>query len=240
MEFLIWDALIQPLRVKSLEPEIRVRIARLVINNFRGVRDASIFFPKHAVLIGDNNTGKSTVLEALDLVLGPDRLSRQSPIDEHDFHLGMYRAKDAELDDQPRIMVEAVITGLSEEQRAHFNAHIEWWDNSKSEMYTAPDAQGLDNAPTEPALRVTFVGRYDPTEDDFEGKTYFAAFGDCIVNCHHALRYRCFDFLHTGGSNICSRHYLRSVPAQTIFVRLHCVCLTAPKPCAACANKSRS
>ena len=32
----------------------------------------------------------------------------------------------------------------------------------------------MDTAPTVPALRVTFIGRYDPLEDDFEGKTYFA------------------------------------------------------------------
>ena len=32
--------------------------------------------------------GKSTVLDAIDLCLGPDRLSRQPPVDEHDFHLG--------------------------------------------------------------------------------------------------------------------------------------------------------
>jgi putative ATP-dependent endonuclease of OLD family len=41
-------------------------------------------------LIGDNNTGKSTVLEAMDLVLGPDRLNRTPPIDEHDFYQGKY------------------------------------------------------------------------------------------------------------------------------------------------------
>lgn len=41
-------------------------------------------------------------------------------------------------------------------------------------LYVEPDAAGLDAAPTVPALRVTFIGRYDPLEDDFEGKTYFA------------------------------------------------------------------
>ena len=41
-------------------------------------------------MIGDNNTGKSTVLEAIDLVIGPDRLSNRSPIDEHDFYMGRY------------------------------------------------------------------------------------------------------------------------------------------------------
>lgn len=156
-----------------------VKVSRLLVENFRGVRKAVLLFPDHAVLIGDNNTGKSTVLEALDLVLGPDRLSRPSPIDEHDFHLGKYRsdqptanASDAS---PPCILVEATVTGLSEEQRNHFNAHIEWWDTEKNELYVTPDAPGLDAAHTVPALRVTFVGRYDPEEDDFEGKTYFAS-----------------------------------------------------------------
>lgn len=57
-----------------------MKISELLIENFRGIRTASLLFPDHAVLIGDNNVGKSTILEALDLVLGPDRLSRPSPI----------------------------------------------------------------------------------------------------------------------------------------------------------------
>jgi putative ATP-dependent endonuclease of the OLD family len=67
-----------------------LKISQITIQNFRGISKASLLLPNHAVLLGDNNVGKSTVLEALDLVLGPDRLSRQSPIDEHDFHLGRY------------------------------------------------------------------------------------------------------------------------------------------------------
>jgi putative ATP-dependent endonuclease of OLD family len=153
-----------------------VKVSRLLIKNFRGVREASLLFPDHTVLIGDNNTGKSTVLEALDLALGPDRLSRPTPIDEHDFHLGAYLDDDKEpdADEQPRIVVEATITDLSKDQQAHFNAYIEWWNTAKSDLYVEADAPGLDAAPTVPALRVTFIGRYDSIEDDFEGKTYFA------------------------------------------------------------------
>ena len=67
-----------------------MKIARLVIQNFRGIKSAELYFPEHVVLIGDNNTGKSTLLEAIDLVLGPDRISRRPPIDEHDFYIGLY------------------------------------------------------------------------------------------------------------------------------------------------------
>ena len=152
------------------------------------MKASTLLLPDHAVLIGDNNTGKSTILEALDLVLGPDRLSRPSPIDEHDFHLGEYLAKTADQPMQekaepntptpkqeaPRIIIEATVTGLSPEQQSHFGAYIEWWDTTENALYVEADAAGLDAAATIPALRVTFIGKYDEEEDDFEGKTFFS------------------------------------------------------------------
>lgn len=162
-----------------------MKVSHLEISNFRGLRSASLLLPNHGVLIGDNNTGKSTVLEALDLVLGPDRLSRQSPIDEHDFYVGKYLSTlepviDAETQEPkksdcapPQIIVTATVTGLSAEQRVHFGDYIEWWDTSKDSLLTEPEASALDTLPAIPALRVTFIGQYDPQEDDFDGKTYF-------------------------------------------------------------------
>lgn len=55
-----------------------MEIARLKIENFRGIKKSELFFNSHTVLVGDNNVGKSTVLEAIDLTLGPDRLSKIS------------------------------------------------------------------------------------------------------------------------------------------------------------------
>ena len=69
---------------------------------------ATVLLPKHAVLIGDNNTGKTTLLEALDLVLGPDRLNRRPPIDEHDFFQGKYIAEAIETAAMPTGDVGAV------------------------------------------------------------------------------------------------------------------------------------
>jgi putative ATP-dependent endonuclease of OLD family len=175
-----------------------LQIRRLDIRNFRGIWQGNILLPKHAVLIGDNNIGKTTILEAIDLALGPDRLNRFPPIDEHDFHEGKYTLppKDgAEQDDEnaavapeqagddaeagddpdlpPRIEIEVTITGLSEEQRSKFGDYAEWWDVNANQFYDEPDPAGVDAASILQALRVTFIGRYDPEEDDFEGKTYF-------------------------------------------------------------------
>lgn len=158
------------------------------------MKSASLLFSDHVVLIGDNNTGKSTILEALDLVLGPDRISRSNPIDEHDFYLGEYLsplavpADDSKTPDNtlltppkekettpsaPQIKITATITGLSDEQRARFVDYLEWWDLSKNELFEAEDPKELDKAHVTHALRVTFIGEYDPEEDDFIGKTFY-------------------------------------------------------------------
>lgn len=186
-----------------------MRVCRLKIENFRGIRCATILFPKHAVLIGDNNTGKTTLLEALDLVLGPDRLNRLPPIDEHDFYHGKYiadtpdaaggdsgesavaaiaahvgddapdgdgagaQANEPDPSKAPRIAIEVAIAELTDEQKGRFGNYIEFWDTATDIFYDQPNPVGVDAASISEALRVTFLGWYDPEEDDFEGKTYF-------------------------------------------------------------------
>lgn len=55
-----------------------MRVRRLNIANFRGIFHGEVDFAGHTLLVGGNNVGKSTVCEALDLVLGPERLFRRS------------------------------------------------------------------------------------------------------------------------------------------------------------------
>lgn len=64
-----------------------MRICRIDLRNFRGIRQGCIDLPKHAVLLGANNAGKSTVVEALALLFGRERMVR--PISDWDFYGGM-------------------------------------------------------------------------------------------------------------------------------------------------------
>ena len=57
-----------------------MKVVRLTISNFRGIKSAELLFEGHTLMVGTNNVGKSTLCEALDLVLGPDRLNRFPPI----------------------------------------------------------------------------------------------------------------------------------------------------------------
>lgn len=168
-------------------------IAQIKIENFRGIKQAKLLFPKHGVLIGDNNTGKTTVLEALDLVLGPDRLNRRPAIDEHDFYRGLYaQVQNVHLENEgdevafldgqaheavealaPKIVIEVTVADLNEEQKGRFGDYIEFWDLNEEKIYDIPEPAGIDVASITEALRVTFHGWYDKEEDDFEGATYF-------------------------------------------------------------------
>ncbi|KZL24256.1 ATP-dependent endonuclease [Pseudovibrio sp. Ad37] len=172
-----------------------MRICNLSIKNFRGVAEAELVFPSHTVLIGDNNTGKSTVLEALDLVLGPDRAHRMPPVDEHDFFQGKYILSkpepaavaavdtnedpigEAEQVEEPAegtapvLRIDATVCDLSDEQKARFFANVEWWDDAQSCVLDQPTAGQVATA--SPCIRVSFIGWYDTEDDDFSGETFF-------------------------------------------------------------------
>jgi putative ATP-dependent endonuclease of OLD family len=176
-----------------------MRVTQIKIENFRGIKLATLLLPKHGVFIGDNNTGKTTILEALDLVLGPDRLNRQPPVDEHDFFRGAYTVKlkmspfengtkyvregepdppveEAEAaaeEKAPKIEIEVCVADLSDEQKGKFGDYIEFWDAGANKFYDEPKPAGVDTDTITEALRITFHGWYNPEEDDFEGKTYF-------------------------------------------------------------------
>lgn len=149
-----------------------MRVAKLNIKNFRGVSSAEIYFSDHVVLIGDNNTGKSTIFEALDLTLGPDRVNRKPVVDEHDFYNGLYLTDDET--DNPVIEIESLITNLSLDQQSHFKDYVEWWNIEEKKLHTSPPPKSIDNENIIAALRVSFVGQYEEEEDDFIGSTYFS------------------------------------------------------------------
>ena len=46
-------------------------ISKIIIKNYKGIKDANITFNKNRnILVGNNGVGKSTVIEALTLALG--------------------------------------------------------------------------------------------------------------------------------------------------------------------------
>jgi putative ATP-dependent endonuclease of the OLD family len=158
-----------------------VRVRRLTIKNFRSVAHGVVDFHGHTLLVGGNNVGKSTICEALELVLGPERLFRRPIIDEHDFHNGRYLDEDG---NPEQIEIEAVLLDLPEEtQRKLFGRTRPWSDQRGGGFVDVEGANpaDLDGANVCRALPVVFLGWYDRQNDDFMGETYFAHPADVIA-----------------------------------------------------------
>ncbi|CAL9654900.1 ATP-dependent nuclease [Streptomyces sp. enrichment culture] len=148
-----------------------MRVRRLTLQHFRGVSKGTVLLDGHSLLVGSNSVGKSTVCEALELILGPERMFRRPVIDEYDFYGARYQPVDGEL---PEIRLEAVLTDLSLEAERRFGPHLRRW-SPESNDFADLDAGALAQADAgEWCLPVVFLGRFDPQEDDFFGGTYFA------------------------------------------------------------------
>lgn len=61
-------------------------LTRLLIKKFRGIKELSLDFSKETVLVGENNTGKTTILFALKQCLEKIRSKKGLVFDEYDFH----------------------------------------------------------------------------------------------------------------------------------------------------------
>jgi putative ATP-dependent endonuclease of OLD family len=149
-----------------------MQIAYVEILNFRGIAKGHIELNGHSVIIGDNNAGKSTILEAIDLVLGPDRLNRVPVVDEHDFYSGKYYFADSE---SPKIEIELLIFDLDPDQIIRFKNNLEFWNIEERKLLKEASIDEVDKPHIKEALRIKFIGCYDPDEDDFTGNTYFCS-----------------------------------------------------------------
>lgn len=63
-----------------------MKIRRIKISNFRNLRDIEVYPADTTVLIGENNTGKSNLLQALRLLLDPDARRLESELSEEDIN----------------------------------------------------------------------------------------------------------------------------------------------------------
>jgi putative ATP-dependent endonuclease of OLD family len=148
-----------------------MQVSRLTIENFRGIKRAELHFGGHTLLIGANNVGKSTICEALDLVLGPDRLSRTPPVQEFDFFNARYLSDDGRTPIPLRI--EVVLTGLTDEIRRLCAVNLEFWNKDERRLLNAGEIHAADEKPVEFCLRIITIARYDADEDQFVATTVY-------------------------------------------------------------------
>ena len=143
-----------------------MRISLLQIENFRGIKSGKVQFRDHTVLIGPNNSCKTTIVEALALVLGRDRLVRT--LTEHDFFGSAPRPPD-------KIKITATVTGFEPEE---FTEHTDWFGDRRG-IPLWFDPQNCEVLPTRTddcqqlACQIRFAARFDADSLEVETARYF-------------------------------------------------------------------
>lgn len=150
-----------------------MKVVRLNISNFRGVKSATIHFEGHTLLVGMNNVGKSTVCEALELALGHDRLKRSPPVEEFDFFNARYLDKSVDPAVPIPIEIEVVLADLHEELANKCFSRLERWHITEKRLLTEGEVGLADNPEICECLRIKTVASYDVDEDEFEAKSFF-------------------------------------------------------------------
>lgn len=150
-----------------------MKVVSLYISNFRGVKNATIFFSGHTLLVGMNNVGKSTVCEALELALGLDRLKRSPPVEEFDFFNARYLDKSVEPPVPIPIEIEVVLADLHEELANKCFGRLERWHTTEKRLLTEGEVVLADSPEVVECLRIKTVARYVVEEDEFEAQSFF-------------------------------------------------------------------
>jgi putative ATP-dependent endonuclease of OLD family len=148
-----------------------MQVSRLSIENFRGISKAELHFSGHTLLIGGNNVGKSTICEALDLVLGPDRLYKTPAVEEFDFRNARYLTEDGTT--PVPIRIEVVLTNLTEDITRQCANNVECWHKTERRLLAAGEIDAVDKDVVEFCLRLITLAAYDPEEDQFNAKTVY-------------------------------------------------------------------
>jgi putative ATP-dependent endonuclease of OLD family len=143
-----------------------MRIADLTIRNFRGIREGRISFGRHTVLVGPNSSGKTTVIEALTMLFGRDRLIRT--LTEHDFFGS---------DPQPADRIQIVATVVDFAPNTP-DDHLEWFRPERAVPKWYDPATGQLHAVKVDesnllAAQIGFAARFDRESLEVETVRYF-------------------------------------------------------------------
>jgi putative ATP-dependent endonuclease of the OLD family len=145
-----------------------MRICQVELHNFRGIQHGKVVLPKHAVLLGANNAGKSTIVEALALLFGRERMV--CPISDWDFFGGTPKP-------ESRFYIIATVTEFPDNDPVAVPdwfigenaARPVWWHDETSNLSTEADPP----SGTILATQLAMAGRYDDETCEFETVRYF-------------------------------------------------------------------
>ncbi len=141
-----------------------MRVAKLLIEGFRGILSGDFVLHQKTAIIGSNGCGKSTIVDALSLVLGKSRMVRN--LTEHDFTGSCPQPAD-------RLRILATITDFSSEEPSD---HPDWFRMGRAVPKWIDATGALHSSPANDrrlAGQLGFAARFDHTELTVETVRYF-------------------------------------------------------------------
>jgi putative ATP-dependent endonuclease of the OLD family len=144
-----------------------MKLSRLDIRNFRGIQTATIFFGEHSVLLGQNDSGKSAVIDAIGVLLGRDRLART--MGDYDFYGGDPQPQD-------RILIKGLLTGFTNDEP---QTSPDWFNDNSGGIpvwynpHTKEIHKGERIADTVLGVEIAFCARFDVDDLEYESMRYF-------------------------------------------------------------------
>lgn len=124
-----------------------MRIRHIVLERFRSFEQLRLTPGARAVILGPNNSGKSTILEALDLLLSPGAGRLRPALTDLDYF---------DRDTTQGFTIEAVVGDLPAAFKAEVAPHLEGWVAERSELTPETDGPGI-----EPVVRLRARGTPD-------------------------------------------------------------------------------
>jgi len=137
-----------------------MKLREIIVKNFRCLVDVAFLISDTTVLVGENNSGKTALLEALRIALPRSVVGRGTPFDEYDYHM-------VKTSDSPQTS-EGIVVEL-------------WFREDKSDEWPVPLAQALDPIiQTDPVMDLDSIGlrlssKYDGTAKEIVTKWEFLA-----------------------------------------------------------------
>ncbi len=146
-----------------------MRIARIHIENFRCIDELTWEPRQQNALVGQNNSGKSTILAALELALSPSIRLYPDSFSEYDFH---------NRDRTKPIIIDVAFGELAEDggETARFADHLEPGASADAVRLEAEAPCVLDEEDL--FLRVRFECTYDEASCEYHFRTYYRKWED--------------------------------------------------------------
>lgn len=133
-----------------------MRLKTVSVRNYRGLQDFSIILSDRTVLVGGNNTCKTTLLETINLALYPGFYYGPGLLSEYDFYNKQFQQP------ENQIRIELAFSDLTDDELKYFGDHVEPVDQDGNIIDAAPCTDVFDTAPK--VVRIHFASRYEDGE----------------------------------------------------------------------------